>query len=96
MNHFVKDLQAFDLPIDAAIERVREALSGHSPRTPPSRERKCDDDIKTLIAENWTRYGGRSSQLLRFIRDDALVACEQSRFRDLWRSVRDSMSSIGS
>jgi hypothetical protein len=92
----VEDLRAADLPIDAAIQRVREALELHSPRTFPARERKSDSDIKNLISANWEQCCGSSSQLLRFLRDDAHVSCEQSRFRDLWRSVRDSMEGKGS
>lgn len=95
MGHFVEDLHAADLPIDAAVQRVLQALGEHSPPALPSRERKSDDDIRNLIAANWVRCGGSSSRLLRFLRDDALVSCEQSRFRDLWRSVRSTMDGHG-
>lgn len=55
-------------------------------RTPnrPMRERMTDEEIVKFILEQWDKTGGRSGDSLRLLRDTG-HACEQSRFRDLFR-----------
>ena len=65
-----------------------DALSDLKQRTLPQRRRADDDEILQLLRTHWDAYKGQSSRLLRFLRDDALVACEQSRFRALWLQLR--------
>jgi len=57
-------------------------------RTPntPVRERMTDEEIVRFIHEHWQETGGRSGASLRLLRDSG-HACEQSRFRDLFRSA---------
>lgn len=89
MRHFV-DQGAIALPTSAAASRVREAMQGLTRVVIPTRRRKTDAELRELLSQHWDRFGGSSSKLLRFLRDEALVACEQSRFRGLWRAMRSS------
>lgn len=87
LRHFVTLLKGHELPLDVAAERVREAMNVLVKPSLPQRQRKTDDEIKGLLIQNWRRYNGSASALLRFLRDEALVACEQSRFALLRRQV---------
>jgi hypothetical protein len=57
------------------------------PRT-PKRPRISDDQVEQLIRKHWSDVGGRSSHMLRLLRDDLSVACAQGRFRALFQAVR--------
>lgn len=83
LRHFVTVLQGQTLPLEHAHEQVREAMAALQKPVLPPRERKTDDEIVTLLRQNWQRLRGSSTALLRYLRDDALIACEQSRFRTL-------------
>ena len=50
----------------------------------PARTRKSDSEILRLIHTFWRRVDGRSGRMLRFLRDEQMVACEQGRFRRLF------------
>lgn len=88
MRHFVEDLGATALPLDKAHAAVEQALSGLQAPTLPPRRRLADDELLELLRTHWAVHSGQSSRLLRFLRDDAQVACEQSRFRSLWLRAR--------
>jgi len=49
----------------------------------PLRDKKTDPEILALIDKNWEKASGYTGRLLRILRDDELVACEQGRFKDL-------------
>jgi hypothetical protein len=91
MRHFVEDIGAESLPLDDAHEVVLDALAKMSHPTKPDRRRVTDDEIIMLLYANWNKNDGQSSRLLRYLRDDALVSCEQTRFQRLWAQVRDSL-----
>lgn len=93
MRHFVADLQAVDLSLSQATSRVQSVMTALTAPLSPNRERKTDEELRSLLLRNWARCGGSSSKLLRFLRDEALVSCEQSRFRGLWLSLRAQMNS---
>ncbi len=95
MRHFVEDIRAARLPLQLAGNRVRDALANLSAPTLPPRERRSDAELIQLIVANWERNGGSSTRLLRYLRDDALVRCEQSRFRALWLAVKGSITLTG-
>lgn len=60
---------------------------------PPSyiRKRATDEEITALIREHWSAAQGQSTRMLRLIRDDLGVACEQGRLSHLFRRVRSQM-----
>jgi len=88
MRHYVEDLGAASHSIAEGKEAVARALSALIRPAVPERRRATDQEIRELLHLNWLVHRGQSSRLLRFLRDDALVACEQSRFRTLWGQVR--------
>lgn len=83
LRHFVLALQGHALSRDAARQRVSAAMAALHKPSLPERQRKTDEEIIALLRQNWERLHGSSTALLRYLRDDALVACEQSRFRNL-------------
>lgn len=92
MRHFTECLKAHDLPQEDARIAVKNALALYkSPRT-VERKRADDASIKRLIRQQWSSTGGRGNTLLRYLRDDALIACEQGRFAQLWHEVRNELA----
>lgn len=83
LRHFVAVLKGQSFPLGVARQRVREAMEALRKPILPDRQRKTDAEIVALLQQNWNRFNGSATALLRFLRDDALVACEQSRFRSL-------------
>lgn len=65
---------------------LRQMTDWRNPNT-PVRERMTDEEIVRFIHEHWEETDGRSGASLRLLRDSG-HACEQSRFRDLFRSAR--------
>lgn len=91
LYHFVSELKGHQTCLDNGHSAVIKALESlHAPII-PTRIRLADDEIIKLLRQNWHSYNGQSSKLLRFLRDEALVACEQSRFRQLWLQVQQTL-----
>lgn len=88
MRHFVEVLGGHELSLRRARSAVVAALDGLQFRAIPTRKRKTDAQIARLIRQRWNACGGSSTRLHRYLRDEALVACEQSRFRSLWHEVK--------
>ncbi len=87
LRHFVDKIGvALD---DAADHRtaVLSALEGLAAREKPSRERLDDAQIRALILRDWALVQGRSGAMLRHLRDELGVACEQGRFKLLFQAV---------
>lgn len=87
-RHFVEDLRAVKLRVNDAHAIVDRAMSGLSHRVLPMREKRSDEEVRHEIRANWKRLSGHQGQLLRHLRDIALVQCEQRRFKELWKTVR--------
>jgi hypothetical protein len=88
LRHFITTFPR-ELSHTEAKVRVLKVMKKSIKPAIPTRERKTDKEIISLIDTEWKRFNGSSTHLLRFLRDEALVACEQSRFRDLWRKVAE-------
>ena len=77
---------------DMSLEEHRTAVKRHLARlTPPSpiqRAPATDDQIKEHIRAHWAAADGRVSRMLRVLRDELQVACEQGRFGGLFREVQ--------
>jgi hypothetical protein len=91
MRHFVERLEAQKLSLAMAHEAVTRSLGRYSKPKKVERTRADDQVITRLIREQWKTADGRSTALLRYLRDEAFVSCEQSRFAQLFRSVRDDV-----
>lgn len=88
LRHFVDVLQGHRLSLEEAHANVLAALDGLNFRKIPARQKRTDAQIAHMIRQRWTACAGSSTRLHRYLRDEALVACEQSRFRTLWQQVR--------
>jgi hypothetical protein len=88
LRHFVCVLGGHKLSLSDAQAAVRKSLSRLDFRSIPQRQRKTDEEIADLIRKGWVQCEGGSTRLHRYLRDDQLVACEQSRFRVIWRQLR--------
>ena len=88
LRHFVERLRGHRLSLHKARAEVTAALDGLRFRVVPVRQRRTDAQIAQLIRQRWNACAGSSTRLHRYLRDEALVACEQSRFRSLWQQVQ--------
>lgn len=92
LRHFVEFLNGHQLDTDTARRAVAQSLQGLPHRHTPVRTRLSDDAIAQLLEANWHAHGGSSTRLLRFVRREAGIACEQRRFRDIWRRVQTGLA----
>jgi hypothetical protein len=90
LKHFVNEIDFLNHDIDSIKNEISNYLKKHKKPDIPSRIKLTDDAILLLIEKNWKTYGGTRDKLHRFLRDTALVACEQNRFGALWNIVRES------
>jgi hypothetical protein len=95
MRHFVEQLQGHEVDLEAAKGRVAMALRGLSPRQTPSRTKHSDSEIAEVLRKQWTQHKGSSSQLLRYLRQEAQIACEQKRFRGIWQGLKAEQIALG-
>ncbi|MBN9677986.1 hypothetical protein [Salipiger bermudensis] len=54
----------------------------------PVRTRMTDEEVVDFVLDNWSAAGGRSGVSLRLLRDSG-HACEQGRFRDLFKVAKE-------
>jgi hypothetical protein len=74
-------------------QMIQERLSAWRRPVSIARERRTDDQLLALIRDKWEAAGGRTSTLLRIVRDELGVACEQSRLSRLAAAVRATVRS---
>jgi hypothetical protein len=91
LAHFVVTVLARDPKGDfnGHAEAVERLLSGLRRQSTPVRTRQSDGEIIALIRRHWNEARGQSSRMLRLLRDDLGVACEQGRFRTLFFAARE-------
>jgi hypothetical protein len=88
MRHFVEVLEGHRENIQIGRSMVTAGLARSAMPKLPARVKATDGEILSLLKQHWDTQCGHSSKLLRCLRDEALVACEQRRFRDLWREAK--------
>lgn len=95
MGHFVgrilKDLPDGD-PFAHAYA-VSQILSHNVAREIPRRMRLSDIGVMDIIKNHWSDSAGSSSRMLRILRDHENIACEQRRFQQLFRMVKEEVAS---
>jgi len=96
LRHFVTHLKGHELSMNKAKEGVEASMASSVRPTIPLREKVPNERILELIRTHWDRHEGSASKLLRFLRDEAHIACEQSRFSGIWRKVKEDHSAKGS
>lgn len=95
LRHFATELRCHTSNLAEANACVSESLKSFSQPIKPSRTKLSDDEIVGIIEAAWTTHEGSSVRLLRHLRDDALVSCEQGRFRRLWLKVKEYKNGTG-
>jgi hypothetical protein len=95
LKHLVDGIDFQSLSIGSIQKAVLDFLEKHSKPTLPARAKLDDHQIKQLIRKNWPNYLGKRNSLHRFLRDVALVACEQKRFGILWNQVKQDITRNG-
>ncbi len=65
-------------------QAVTELLAPLAPVTWPSNQRRSDEELLALISLEWDAAGGKSAAMLRRLRGELGVACEQGRFKKLF------------
>lgn len=89
-RHFAQVVLA-ELPCGSAEAHAKSVAQALAPwRTAPcfERVRHDDDTLLQIINAHWNSVGGQSSKLLRVLRDDLNIACEQGRFVSLMKRLR--------
>lgn len=89
LRHFAEEIYPRAADDTAAVHaaHVIAALAGLEAPTRINRTAKTDPEIKALLVEHWNAGRGVPSRLLRILRDDLLVACEQGRAKRLVAEV---------
>lgn len=88
LKHFVTEINFKNQDINDVKKEITSYLNLYEKPVIPARTKLNDEAILLLIEKNWHLYGGTRDKLHRYLRDEALVACEQSRFGILWNRVR--------
>ena len=73
---------------------LKASLEGLRRPKKTTRIRRSDLEIIDLIHELWERAGGRSSRMLRLLRDEQQTACEQNRFQQLFHLAAEQRTSL--
>jgi len=92
LKHLVNEIDFQNNSINTVQKKILNYLKSYEKPIFPDRVKVDDKQIKKLISENWSKYDGKRSNLHRFLRDIALVACEQKRFGNLWNEVKLEIS----
>lgn len=87
LNHFVLTLGGHLVSTEKGRALVKDSMERSHRRVLPKRTRLSDEEICVVLRRQWGLHHGQSARLLRYLRDDALVSCEQTRFRKLWLQV---------
>jgi hypothetical protein len=77
-------------PEGSVEDHASLVLARLKPLTAPIKRigrKATDEEIKSAISIHYHAVGGQSSQMLQKLRRELGLACEQSRFRDLFKSV---------
>ena len=77
-------------PSGSVLEHSSAILERMKDWRRPQRSRGAsfsDAEIRKVIVQHWQTVGGRSSAMLRFLRSDLGIACEQGRFRRLFNDL---------
>lgn len=91
LRHFIQTLQGNALTLAEGRSAVEAVMARHTLRVLPERQKRTDDEVRALLKRHWKANNGAGDRLLRVLRDELLIKCEQSRFRHLWQSVRAEM-----
>jgi hypothetical protein len=91
LHHFCRTVLPAREEESAAVhaQAVRDVLATWQPAKTRRGLSKSDAELRAVLAEHWDAHEGRATRLLRLLRDDLGIACEQARFAQLARSMRE-------
>ena len=69
---------------------IKQSLDGMRYPEIARRTKKSDAEIQSTLLDAWYALGGNKGRLLRHLRDDMQIACEQSRFSRLARELEEA------
>ena len=94
LKHFVYEVLPMDPTGDAQVHQTITLgfLSNIGKSEKVKGLKKSDDEIVALIKKHWNNGFTGATQVLRIFRGHLGVACEQSRFRDLYKSTKESIN----
>jgi hypothetical protein len=90
-RHFIDSILV-ENPAGSGVQHKKQVASlMEGMRSPqrPTREKLPDEQVISLIEKNWEMVGGRSAEMLRYLRDKEQIACEQGRFARLFKHVKE-------
>ena len=85
LRHFVTELPAngISFSVEQHQKLVEKALSPFKPYVPTRGAPASDEEVLVVIRGLWEKFDGNRSRILRELRANSGIACEQSRFRRL-------------
>lgn len=87
LRHFVDAHLPHSTDATADARRVARGLQPVAVTVRKAGQRASDEEILATIDRQWEAVGGRSGAMLRRLRDELAIACEQSRFARLFRQA---------
>lgn len=90
-HHFVNNIWG-DYPTVSATNHaalVKKSLAHLKKPVIPVRKQMNNEEIKVILTKNWDKAQGHSGKMLRFLRDQLMIACEQKRFSFLFKQVKE-------
>ncbi|MGO7299611.1 hypothetical protein ACCS72_24595 [Rhizobium ruizarguesonis] len=90
-RHFVEHVLAKDeaATFDVHRAKVEALMSAWAHPITKTGVRALNSEIKSILREHWARADGRTTKLLRILRDELNIACEQKRFQGLMAEIRE-------
>ena len=89
LHHFIKFIYKPEQDLISSFKSVESFIESLPlPSQGIKRLKMTDAEIIQIILEDWEVCKGKSTKLLRYLRDVRKVACEQSRFQKLWNDIR--------
>ncbi len=74
------------------VEAVERAMSKFKAYVRPRGKSMSDNEVISAILTVWKKHNGRRTGILRELRSDLNIACEQSRFRKLADKVESKLN----
>ncbi|MER3357834.1 MAG: hypothetical protein RLQ73_28225 [Hoeflea sp. D1-CHI-28] len=95
-RHFIEEIWTAAKAATATrhAEAVEDLLASLPYPIVPKRRQLDDAELLVVIKEIWTRAEGQSSRMLRILRDEELIACEQGRFKVLFYRVKEQLGIV--
>ncbi len=88
LRHFAEFIIKKDTPdIESEKELVLRTMSGMKLRLKVDRTKVSDEEIKNMIRTHLEKSKISSAKMLRVLRDDLLISCEQKRFANIFREL---------